>query len=654
MQGAARLEDRRRSNFSAMPSMRLLTLILTTWRPQNLMRRSGSPANGQSRASPASPEGYGLCRPSVLFLQDCCLTSILRAATERLGGTWPAMSLHAKADSNRSVNTRVGFVLVALIAFFLFGATFRTGIHYGMDHKVSWEAWGRVSQAISAIMTAERYGEGGYALSNLIFSELNARGFTGNPEVAQKLGKNVPENLQASFLDDVLQRMWRDLPNISEHGRTEMRGLGADDIGYVDFVRVAFSMFGLHIRSFYYLFFLIYGISLLLALVERAQDRVGQGIILITASVVYASCYYADFLLLPEPQGSGNMMNPRFMPVLGLIPTVHILLVMVDGVRPQWPKVAFLLPQAGFVFFAVHIRATAVWLLAALVLAMILLSLPLIGDAVRGRAALRVVARRFLIAQWPAVMALLIVFGGLQIVSLSLHRSYKEGGWLQHHAMWHSIYYSLQYHPRFVEKYGAAHNGIVAGDEMPIAAALAYVKEHPHEDKPEIYLVPGHLTLKYSEMERFSKLAFFQFLERDPWFVVEAFAVKGAHIVDILRRETRLAWSTPTWQRIAFFSGLVTIGMLASLSSDAFRRLRQFAVVFSLGASASLAIPFLTVVYAPVMSEGVMAVQITILIWSSVLVAVVALTLRRYIVQLNLDSRPRLSPSTPANPNLGQ
>jgi hypothetical protein len=192
----------------------------------------------------------------------------------------------------------------------------------------------------------------------------------------------------------------------------------------------------------------------------------------------------------------------------------------------------------------------------------------------------------------------------------------------------------------------------MVGDAMPIAAALAYVKEHPHEDKPEIYLVPGHL--KYSEMERLSKLAFFQFLQRDPWFVVEAFAAKGAHIVDILRRETWLAWSTPTWERIAFLSGLVTIGMLASLSLDAFRRLWQFAVVFSLGAIASLAIPFLTVVYAPVMSEGVMAVQIMMLIWAGVLVAVVALMIRRYIVQLDLDNRPRLSPSSPANPNLGQ
>jgi hypothetical protein len=166
---------------------------------------------------------------------------------------------------------------------------------------------------------------------------------------------------------------------------------------------------------------------------------------------------------------------------------------------------------------------------------------------------------------------------------------------------------------------------------MPLGAALAYVKEHPEEDKPEIYLAPGHL--KYSAMERLSRLAFFQFLQRDPWFVVEAFAIKGAGIVDVLSQETRLAWGTPaTWQRIVFLWGLVTIGMLASLSSGAFRRLWQFAAVFSFGAIASLAIPFLTIVAPQVMSEEVMAIQIMILMWASVLVAGVARTASRHLI----------------------
>src|SRR5262249_40641331 len=212
-------------------------------------------------------------------------------------------------------------------------------------------------------------------------------------------------------------------------------------------------------------------------------------------------------------------------------------------------------------------------------------------------------------------------------------------------AIWHSIYFSLQYHPAFVEKYGAAHYGM-AGDAMPVGAALAYIKEHPEQDKPEIYLAPG--ALKYSEMERLSKLALFQFLQRDPWFVIEAFAIKGAAILDILGQEIRLAWSTPagediwwqgapTWQRVALLCGLLAIGMLASLSSGAFRRLWQFAVLLSFGAIASLAIPFLTVVTNQVMSEEVMAILIMILMWASILVAVIARTASRYLIWPNLN-----------------
>src|SRR5215831_2244345 len=478
------------------------------------------------------------------------------------------MAFHAETDSRREANKTIGSVLVALIAFFMFAGTFRTGIAYGMDRKVGWEAWGRVLQAVAAVMTEERYGEGGYALSNLIFYELSSRGFTGDPDIVQKFGLTVPENLQASFLDGVLQRMSRDLAAVPEYGRDAMRGLGADDVGYVDYARIAFAMFGLQVRSFYYLFFVIYGISLLLALVERAHDRVGQGVILATAAVVYASCYYADFLLSPEPSGPGNMMNPRFIAVLGLIPTVHILLAMVEGVRPRLSKIALLLPQAGFVFFAVHMRATGVWLVAALVLAVLILSFPFIAEAIKGRAVPRRLLSRFLIAQWPALMALLVVFGGLKAVSLSLHPTYKEGGWLQQHAMWHSIYFSLQYHPAFVKKYGAAHYGMV-GDPMPLGAALAYVKAHPEEDKPEIYLVPGHL--KPSAMERLVKLALFEFLRKDPWFVVETLAIKSKILYDTMVRETRLAWSNAgIWQRFGLFFGLVAIGVFASLSSAAF------------------------------------------------------------------------------------
>src|SRR5262245_58805859 len=112
---------------------------------------------------------------------------LCRRARRRRGRV-VAMSFHTETDSRRGVTKTVGSLLVALIALFLFAATFRTGIQYGMDRKVSWEGWGRVIQAIAAVMTDERYGEGGYALSNFIFSDLNSHGLTGDPATVEKFG----------------------------------------------------------------------------------------------------------------------------------------------------------------------------------------------------------------------------------------------------------------------------------------------------------------------------------------------------------------------------------------------------------------------------------------------------------------------------------
>ncbi len=85
--------------------------------------------------------------------------------------------------------------------------------------------------------------------------------------------------------------------------------------------------------------------------------------------------------------------------------------------------------------------------------------------------------------------------GGLKAVGWSLHPTYREGGWVAYHTVWHAIYYSLQLHPKYVEKYGAYHDG-KSGDEMPQAGALAYLKEHPEEDKPELFIAGRSLKAK--------------------------------------------------------------------------------------------------------------------------------------------------------------
>lgn len=500
-------------------------------------------------------------------------------------------------------------VVMAVAALLIFGATFRAGIDRGMDRLVSLEGYGRIIHAISAVMTEQRFRQGGYALSSCIHNELESRGFTADPETVKRAGVTVPQNLRANFLDKLLEDMERDLPKLHDSCGVAIRGLGADDVGYVDFAKLAFFLFGLHIRAFYYLFFLTYGFTLFVALIERHKDPMGQIILLSAAGVIYVSCYYSDFLLLPEPGGSGNMLNPRFMPVLALVPGLHLLLMLADKVAPTWWRVAIVIFQSGVIFFAIHIRATAIWWVPALLLAAVVLFLLTLKGSKGKPEGWRSAAYRGLIAQWPAVVSLVVILGGLKAVGLSLHPIYREGGWLPYHAVWHSIYYSLQYHPKYAEKYLAYHQGR-GGDEMPYAAALVYLKEHPEEDKPELFIVDR--ALKYDAMERLVRLAFFEFLRRDPWFVFETFViVKGKMIWNTIVDASVTEWSRAGWRaRFVLLLAIALIGGIAARRVVEQQRLSRLAAVVTIGALASLSIPILTVPVPQTMSEEIMAIQI--------------------------------------------
>src|SRR5262249_16562398 len=248
----------------------------------------------------------------------------------------------------------------------------------------------------------------------------------------------------------------------------------ADDLGYVDFTRLAFRIFGVHVRSFYYMFFLLYGLSLFLALFERRHDRLGQGLLVSIVALIYATCFYSN-LMFPEPPGLGNMLNPRFMSVIGFIPMVHLVLVAPDRELATAPRVAIVVFQSAMVFFAAHIRASGVWLVAAFAISVAVHFFL----AVR-RETVSAAVRNVLPGRWPAIADLAVVFLGLQSVSLSLHPIYRQQGWLQHHAFWHSVYYSLMYHPKYLERFNEMHER-AEGDAMPMQAAVAYLRAHPDE-----------------------------------------------------------------------------------------------------------------------------------------------------------------------------
>jgi hypothetical protein len=525
-------------------------------------------------------------------------------------------------------------VVVSIFALLIFGATFRAGIDRGMDQMVSVDGYGRALAAVAAVMTEQRFHQGGYALSQCIHQELERRGLTANQQVLKQVGSSFPQNLRAHFLDKLLEDMSRDLAKLPDScglvGRLSgdrLVGIGSDDLGYVDFAKLAFYLFGLHIRAFYYLFFLIYALSLILALIERHENPMSQIILLSAAGLIYVSCYYADFL--QTSRGSSSITDPRFMPVLAFIPGVHLLLMLVHNRPPNWWRIVIVIFQSTVIFFSIHIRATAIiWIFPPLLAALVVFLLSL-KRAIGTPAGSRLAAYRGLIAQWPAIVLLVVVFGGLRLAAWSVHPVYRSGGWLSAHEIWFPIYYSLQFHPEFAKKYGAYHDSKV-GDEMPVAAALVYLKEHPEEDKPDLFI--SGRSLKSSAMERLIRLAFFEFLRRDPWFVFETVvSVKGKMIWNAIVDESVAEWKRANWRaRLLLFVAIALVGGMAARHAVELEGLSRLTTAVTIGAAASLSIPLLTLVFVQMMAEEIMAIQMSLVLLLSLAVAYLLRATARY------------------------
>ena len=385
---------------------------------------------------------------------------------------------------------------------------------------------------------------------------------------------------------------------------------------------------------------MIYGLTFLCALLERHKDRAGQIVLIAVAGLIYGGCYYSDLLLLPEPGGSANMLNVRFITVLALIPGTHLLLMLTDKAKFNWWRFVIVIVQSLAIFFVIHVRSSASWWIFAFALSAVILGAIQLTDSKKTdgwrRTAVQSVA-----AQWPAITPTLIVLAGMTAISLSLHPVYRQGGWLQHHALWHSIYYSLQFHPQYIEKYDAYHDG-KRGDSMPVAGAMAYLKHHPEEDSPDLYL--SGKSLKYSAMERLVRLALFDLVRSDPRFVLETFFfVKTNMVKDAIIDETTLEFHHAGWigRLLSLITMLLFVGTAACSFID-FQRLSRFVGVFTMGAIASLLVPLLTVPIAQVMTDQIIAIQISIAL---LMTLAVAYAVRASAQLFRNATRPAINPA---------
>jgi hypothetical protein len=194
-------------------------------------------------------------------------------------------------------------------------------------------------------------------------------------------------------------------------------------------------------------------------------------------------------------------------------PGLHLGCLLLDRSPPSIINVASAIVQSIILVFAFWIRASAIWVILAVA---IFAGLITIWGLLKRQNELRRV--------WCLGILLAVLAAHTLWVAMTLHPIYRSEGEISHHVFWHAIFYQLQFHPRWNEKYAASYD-FATFDELPRVAARKYLLRHPPPHPEEVYLTQDRQYLRIAPSEAYVRKAYFEFFANDPRFALESLLI---------------------------------------------------------------------------------------------------------------------------------
>lgn len=246
-------------------------------------------------------------------------------------------------------------------------------------------------------------------------------------------------------INEVLQRatLLHDIDSGRVHAFT-------NDVAYLYFVIAAFSWFGIKIQSLSYLWFALLLLSILSFLNAYRKNFPG---------LIYLWCLLVSIILVVTCNpGAGSQLqmlaNQRFIPVLGLVPLLHIILSIDDQPR-TYVSWLMLVIQMLLLVFVLHARSISQWMLIAMAFFVIYSIwrtrdkfLPATNSSEANSRALAIALR---IRIPVLVVAVFLVAKGT--IPFMLHGEYQKSAWAQSHIFWYATVIGLTTDPVLKSKY---------------------------------------------------------------------------------------------------------------------------------------------------------------------------------------------------------
>lgn len=309
--------------------------------------------------------------------------------------------------------------------------------------------------------------------------------------------------------NEAIRRTVAETPRESVGSATHL--LGTDDKGSLDFVKLAFRLFGPNVEGLLYTYFTLMGVSALLFVARFWRSP--WTLAVLAANLVAHDAMMAVIPINPQLVG---ILVARSITVIAMIAFLHVVLEMGESCigRVSWPGAILTLGQIGLIIFTVHISSRTAWqILAATLVGLVLLvlTLPRLRRIVMRYRAWQSVDDLRAQTGWLALLALWpVVALWTGNVSLALYRQlayspeyFSDQG--ATHVFWHSLFSGLATHPDL-----AREHRLLIDDVSVVTATGRYLVAEGRRD--EWVAIggesPGFSGIRYGPYDRLSGEAF--------------------------------------------------------------------------------------------------------------------------------------------------
>lgn len=429
---------------------------------------------------------------------------------------------------------RIRIVLLAAMALALLGLSMYRSYSLGQYRTMYDNPIYRWRESI-AVALSEMSEEplNGYVAYRSIRDYLNLHGLALMEGEATHLP--TPAEREAVVYDpDRLEKLFREAAAVPIDYSLPPVPIVGNEKGEAEFYYFAFSLFGINLAAMWKFYFLLLFCSAAAFFVIFRSSQFCMSLLL-----VYLIVHYALVGLASGPWLQ-TVHNSRFFPVLALLPTMHLLLLLIRGDQISWASGAFAVAQAFLLFFLIFCRVQAMWQPVA-VMAVGVLTAPLrpLWVARRHPQLLRQAMVGGLVAVWPASFVAAGTIGLVLYEHVALDR-HVYAAETKTHTIWEPLFSgTISASPELCKLYCFGEEPY--SDTMSYVAVLNYLRSR-NDSSPSIAYLEGN-TIRINAManmgvyDHLVQKIYLDIVRQHPWLVLKSFLYdKLSDQVEILGR----------------------------------------------------------------------------------------------------------------------